>query len=223
MEIKIKIKIKDDLAYAEVAYILDQDGLLEDIHEIRKCWGLNKNLVPYDEFDSWRQFPHDLPLSSKATSLLYEAKDNLEDDLPKTKEIAYLNTVEFEIEQLLRKQGISPSFNDLILRALACDEIRDKDWDNVELTKKDFKYGKWIYEASNVFFPLERFYNRDTKQEIRRDREWYWLHKRGKSYREIARETKQRGHIEVDRFRDNVKRQIGRYKDFLKGEHLESK
>ncbi|OGH26145.1 MAG: hypothetical protein A3C30_03475 [Candidatus Levybacteria bacterium RIFCSPHIGHO2_02_FULL_40_18] len=220
---EIDIEIDDLKTFAGVAFILDQDKLLNSFIEIRQCWRLNKGLIPYDKYHSWRESYHDFPLSSHAASILYEAKDNLGDDPSKEREIAYLDPVEFEAEQLLKRLGISPSLYDLILRALVCGEVRNEDLNESEISKKNFKYGDWLYTVSNIYLPLESAYKGDTKQEIKRDREWYWLRKSGAKLLQIATGTPYRGAIDPRAFVDNVKKQIKRYKAFLNsGGHLAS-
>lgn len=221
----IKITISSPKTLTGAILFLDQDSILQDFMEIRRLWGLDGKLLPYDQFPIWAAKPHDFPLSQQTAALLYEAKGvigidgQFSDDMAKAKEIAYLDRHNFEIEQLLRRHGMSVAFKNFILRALVCGEVRDEDWPIIK-NREDFSYGDWIYRTSDIHLPQESDRSPDTKQEIERDRRWYWQHKRGKSYLQIAKDTPERGKIDPFRYRDNVKMQIKRYKRFLTGGNI---
>ena len=216
----VSIKVTGAAPFTATVFLLDQGHLLDDFSIIRKLWGLNKKLVPYESYAHWRQTAHDFPLSPKASGLLYEAKDTISeggrysDDDSKVREIAFLNRLDFEIEQLLRRYGIPAVFRDLVLRALVCGEVRDGDLQQLK-NDKHFSYGDWIYQVSNVYIPTSK--KPKTKREVIRDRMWYWEHRQGKSYLQIAKDAPERGMIDPTLYKDNVKMQVKRYELLLSG------
>lgn len=218
----IKITISSPKTLTSAVLLLDQDSLLRDFMEIRRLWGLGGKLLPYDQFPIWVAKPHDFPLSQQAAALLYEAKEavsidgQFSDDMTKTKEIAYLDRHNFEVEQLLRRHGVSLALKNFVLRALVCGEVRDEDWPIIK-NREDFSYGDWIYQTSGVGLLQKLVRTPDTKTELERDRSWYWQHKRGRSYLQIVKDAPERGRIDPFLYRDNVKMQIKRYKRFLTG------
>jgi len=219
----IEIDIDNLLVYARVAHLLDQADVLPRIEDIRRVWNLNK-LIPYEEFDNWIAKPHiDFTLTHEAVEALNASTERLETDmrhghirlleeLSKNKELSQVRTVEYELEHFLFTLGLNFDFKMLILRAIVCGKVRIQDFEALNQNSKE--YEKWLFdEIPNVKNPYIA-YDRDTKQEIKRDREWYWKHESRESYLKIAKKYK--GHINENDFRETVKKQIKRYKLFLK-------
>lgn len=226
----IKIDIEPLKIFAQLALILDQDELMEGIYKIRKRWQLEANLIPYKDFEEWyKNNWGDLPLTEDAYYYLSTAKDQLEirtgqssldpiTEYQRNKELAYLNSNDFELNHLLRKNGIkNPTFQALILKAIICGEVNQEDWDKLENGDGATLYGEWLFDDTEFFAGLEKIYKADTKPEIKRDRKWYWLKRSGKTYREIAEGDLLAGKINMETLKKNVKKQIKRYKEFLRG------
>jgi hypothetical protein len=57
MNSPIDIQIEDDRKYADVAFLVDIEGFLTDIAKVRKAWGLDKKLYPYDPTKPWLENP----------------------------------------------------------------------------------------------------------------------------------------------------------------------
>lgn len=218
---EIKIAIEDTKLFTYAAFILDQDNLLNKTEEIRPYWELRGELIPYDEFDTWfTQHKDDFSLTPEVANYWGELPDfSFTNTAPAPsleiiQKIADSNHIELELEHLLRKNGLNASFRKLILKAVVCGEVRLSDWASTNDTDKFF------HEDS--FFNMktyEKLYKGDTKPEIRRDREWYWENKRGKTPMQIAKETSYRSkYIPAEDFRQNVKNAIGRYELFLKSQ-----
>lgn len=216
---EIRIDIEDTIIFANAAYILDQDKLLNKMHEIRQYWELRKNLIPYSEFDIWYEtHKNDFSLTPEVANHWGELPDfsftqtTTPPPIEIIQKIATSDYMELELEHLLRKNGLTASFRKFILKAIVCGEVKVGDW---ESTKEDEKF---LNEDS--FFNIvkfEKLYKDDTKTEIKRDREWYWESKRGgKTPMQIAKETKYRPEwIEPGDFRKNIDNAIKRYKLFL--------
>lgn len=225
--IEVNINIEQTDFFTPAAFILDQDDLFDMILEIRKCWFLDKQLIPYNKFNNWLKEPHyDFSLTPEVVDYWLAAKNNLLQDFSFTQitydkpiseemsqEIAYSNPMDLEIEYLLRKNGLTANYKEFILRAVVCGEVKLDDWEGTK-RDKDFYHKDWWFNIPRY----EKFYKSRPKDEIKRDRIWYWQFKQGKTDIDIARETSFRDHkIDPEDFKENyVKPALKRYKRFLK-------
>lgn len=53
----VKITIKDNKYYTDVALLVDRDDFLSDLFKLRKKWGLDKDLLEYHPKKLWLSFP----------------------------------------------------------------------------------------------------------------------------------------------------------------------
>lgn len=93
----------------------------------------------------------------------------------------------------------------------------------IKVKKSEFQedFDEWLFDGLYSYNNPKNLPSNDTKPEIARDRQWYLLHKAGRSYLQISKNTKYRGKIDANDYRETVKKQVKRYeKDFLKGGHL---
>lgn len=222
MKIPIEIKIKDVNAFAYFAFILDQDEFINDTLKLREYWELEEKLIPWKEFYQWTNAPHyDFELTPKAADFWAKAKDKIQNELKnddaKIKELAYSNPMELEIEYLIKKNGINAKFKELIWKSVVCGQIKNED---VQTANDSFYHSSWILD----FPEYEKTYKGDTKQEIKRDRKWYWLHRNEKkTIPELAKKYKpewMKSKDEEIKYRNTIKQAIKRYKAFLKRVHL---
>lgn len=225
-------------SFNEIAFIFDQENLLKDIRKIRILWHLDKSLIAFEKFNEWLAQPHyNFLLSHNAHNHLAIFQDRLElDKLHNlvdeekysrlSKKIAYLDPQDFELEFLLKIHNLEPHLKKLLLKAIVCGVVRDEDL-NYKNNKNEFNYSELLDSPEFSFIPKKNYKN-DTKSEIDRDREWYRLKRKGLSYRQIAKiKIAKLKHKEYsgfnlksskeDSFRDKIKSQLRRYKNFLKG------
>lgn len=222
---EIEIDITDLLAYARIAHVLDQDEFMDRVNAIRKSWGLN-NFVPYQNFEDWLKEPHiDFSFTSEAAKVLESAKERFETDtthknmtpyeeLGKNKQLSEVRVIEYELEYTLHKLNLNLNLKPILLKAIVCNKVKKKDLSD---EKKIFegKYKDWIFDDLYYGYKPKTGTKLDTKSEITRDRQWYWLHKSGKSYLQIAKVAKERGVTAPNLFKSNVVIQIKRYEQFL--------
>ncbi len=221
---EIKIEIEDDNIFTHAAFILDQDDFYNKILEIRKCWHLDKKLIVYNDFEKWVKEPHyDFSLTSEVATFWDKAKSKLPDfsftqiesniSTETFQEIINSDPMDLEIEYLLRKSGLSVPYKQLILRAIVCGQVTQDDWKSTK-ENKDFYHKDWWFDIPTY----EKTYKGRPKREIRRDREWYWEYKRGKTDIQISSETTYRDEEmhPIDYEENYVKPALKRYKSFLK-------
>lgn len=170
---------------------------------------------------------------------------SLEKENDRNRQLLKVRVIDYELEYSLHKFNLDLIFKLLLLRAIVCNKVTEEDFPQSKKIPKDTKqyffkekdgqmseakstqkyrkvhfFEEWIYDGLYSFNQPKNIPLSDTKPEIARDREWYWLHKSGKSYLQIAKGADDRGSIEPDDYRDNVKKQVKRYEQFLKGGHL---
>lgn len=185
-KIDIDMKGENRNLFTRIAYLLDQLELLRRINEIRTLWFLDKKLIPYEKFSEWTKEPHyDFRLSEEAAEYYLRAKDKLIDDeelngitedekyqkYKLNQKIAYLNPIDYEIEYFLTKNGLAPCYKKIVLKAVACGKIKDDDY---EQGQNEYEY-KDILNDPKFGFIKEKSYSKDTKSNIEKDREWFWM------------------------------------------------
>lgn len=215
---EIKIEIDDVRIFASAAYILDQEDILNKIHEIRLYWKIPQDFISYEYFDNWySNHSDDLILTPDVKNYWGELDDfsftqTAQVASPeKTKEIIYSNPIDLELEHLQRKKGIPPQLKKFMLKAIVCNEVRLFDWENINNNEK------FIHDNGFFNMPLyEKLYHGDTKQEIKTHRIWYWESERGKKPLQIAKEiASTKKWIDVGNYRKTIDNAISRYKEFL--------
>lgn len=226
---EIEIDILDDLAYAKAARILDQDAFMNRVNAIRNSWGL-KNFIRYQNFQDWLNEPHiDYSFTAEAAETLNSTNERLEtdvmhgnmsfyDEYDKNKQLSDVRVIDFELEYTLHKLNLDLSLKPMLLKTIVCNKVKAEDLPDDRMTNEGLHKG-WLFD--DLYYGYKNIEAKlDKKPEIKRDREWYWLKKSGLTYLRIAQTTKYRGKIDPKDFEGNVKKQIKRYKKFLKGGHL---
>lgn len=195
---KIKIIIKDNNKYAEVAWLVDKSKYLKEIIGLRNRIKLKK-IIPYDQFKSTRIFycnPNkkqriELERLSERLEILethnWDGMNN-EEIINIERSIKEINdsktNFQKSIKEIQNLFGIGNSFKDVIIKSVVCNEIREIDLKN----------------PSNFF----------TIKKIRLKRKWYWMHKKY-SYTQIIKRDKKHKNL----VRNSVISAINKYKSFL--------
>jgi hypothetical protein len=223
---EININIKNIEIFTPAAFILDQDNLFNKMLEIRNTWQLGSELIPYQDFDIWLNEPHyDFSLTPEVAIYWHNAKNKLPDfsftnidtkssvNEETLREIAYSNPMDLEIEYLLRKNGLSAHYKNFILRATVCGEIALSDWESTKEIN-NFYHKDWWF---NIPTYEKTYKGRRPKDQIIRDRGWYWEDKRNIPQLQIAKKTpfKPKWILPIS-YVETVKKGIKRYKQFLK-------
>lgn len=225
---EIEIDIPNSVVYAIVARIFGQEEIINRINSIRKSWGL-KNFVAYPEFQDWLQKPHiDFHFTPEAADALNYIKERLEidamhgdmsvyEDYDKNKQLSKVRVIDFELEYSLHKFNLDLNLKQLFLKAIVCNQVRIEDFPTDKKVSTGI-YSDWMFESLYYGHKNRLEALPDTRPNISRDREWYLLHKSGKSYLQIAKDAKDRGGIEPEDYRENVRKQIKRFERLLKGD-----
>lgn len=186
----------DFKSYSHLAHIIDQKDTMKSIYKIRDAWKLANKLVPYKDFSKWLNEPHyDFTLSEEVVDLYLSGKDkvlSLEnkklseqdvDDMIFTKKFANLNPIDFEIEYLLLKSGLSASYKTILLKAIVCNKVTRKD---LPATQSSYEYDLFLKNAQLAFTLWQKQTNkkvrimlRDKKMEMLPIyRQWYWAYEK---------------------------------------------
>lgn len=202
MSLEINLEeITSDRGYATVSFLVDNDRFLEEVVKARKLIGLDSPLE-YDEAKKW------LNSGPKNVSLL---KMNKSDKEAFRKRFQLVNRVH-EIKQQFRK-GIN--FTYIITYAIIAGKVTDKEitssafcepypfsreFESLEVYIEEPMVAIFINPETMIdeikklmsseveeLFKKAKRYNMvsRTSQNIRRDREWYWMNKQGLSYGKI--------------------------------------
>lgn len=217
--------------------VLDQEDFLKHVSELRNNWELTDRLIEPENLDKWIIDYHpNFKLTKWAANALDNASQKISIDSStnnisssqfdqktieatylmdqKTKEYAYSNPIDVEIDILLKRFSIPEQFRSLIIEAVVCGVITETYSVSDKYTQS--KLRDWFYEDINLDKKISG-YRTDTKNELLRDRNWYRLSRDLKfKPMQIAKADPQRGLIDLIDYRNLIKRQIKRYKKFLK-------
>lgn len=227
----IDISIKDNWKYGEIAFLVDREDFLRDVKKARKELGVTK-LVPYKQVNSWlnkqyRQETKDFKVKKGKFSrgTVYS--------VPAGK-------VDIKIENLLAKYRKPSTFFLPILYSILGGIVTDSEYSitayceiiypeisvpepkvaiiihpetKPKEVEKLFKtkipealgeYKKYILKTKRTL--------PDTISNIRRDRHWYWLKKKGLSYTQVHKRAEKEGEAIT---RDGVIKAIKQYEKRL--------
>ena len=217
MEIKpIDIQVDNPRRFSRIAYLVDRDDFLLHIHKFRKQLGIEKP-ISIDDLNSWRAKEPFKP--SKITKnpirdvsgvpLYYCIQGFPSEEITKFLLQKYHRWSNyFLVIYYALVCGVVP--DDSLSIEATCQLIRPDDYYyqvqqgitdpsiaifvTSRTTKKELllvykhvlpgviEQYKKITKTKDTSFP-------DTISNIKRDRKWYWLHKNGKTYQQIAYET----------------------------------
>lgn len=222
-----------------LALVLDQEDFLDHVSELRNNWELRNQLVEVENLHIWLTGYHPTFKSTKwAADVLDSASQKVSVDSytnyasssqfeqktldfayqmqQKTKEYDDSNPIDLEVDILLKRFSIPGEFRELIIKSIVCGVISETDYSVIPSNITQTKLGDWFYEGINIDKRISG-YKADTKNELLRDREWYRLSRDlGKKPMQIAKEDPNRKSINIIDYRNLIKRQIKRYKQFLK-------
>ncbi len=196
-------EITDNLKYARMAMLVDKEEFIISIKKTRKLLGLTKPLE-YDKAGKWlhrsnrNSSLNKMDTSNKETfrnvfrlsQSISGLKEKFHKNVNYTNAIRYailagkITDKEFTTTAFCTKYPFSKKFEEAELSA---------EWPMVAIfvnpeTKKEEVLSLLNTEVKKLF---NKIYNDSKLQKrasgnIKRDRDWYWLHKDGKSYQEIA-------------------------------------
>lgn len=182
---EIEIEIDNLLVFAKVAFFLDQDEVLQRILKVRKHW--LKEPIPYEKLATWlKVYKPNLTVTPEAERSRADAVDQFETDTThhnlseydttlRSKDLANMRDVDYEIEYTLRLLNLNSNFKDLILKAIVCNEVREDDYPNLQ-HKSSYKFNDWLFEDSLFKQKIKKAYDSGReKSKIKRDRKFYWM------------------------------------------------
>lgn len=219
---KIDIEIDNPRDFTHVAYVFDWNKFLSYTSNLRKVW-LNNNLVPYQSFDIWLKDYHpELIYTMETASQLEEVVDRYEIDKVKQQidipeesrrdmELSDLNVFDFEIESLVRKLGLTPTWKKLIMKAVISGKVTDTDWNEYRSSKEQFLYSSWLYDTEIYKFIKPRQYKGATKSSIKLHRDWYFLNNKSDKNKLGLRKLSAHYNVPISTISDAIKD----YKKFL--------
>lgn len=183
---KIDIEMDNPRDFTQVAYVFDWDKFLSYTSVLQNVW-LNNNLVPYENFDSWLKGYHpELNYTKETASQLEEVAEryhldklnkriDLVEESKRDMELSDLNVFDYEIESLVRKLGLTPTWKKLIMKAVISGKVTDIDWNEYRSSKEQFLYNPWLYDTETYKFIKPRQYKGATKSSVKLHRDWYFL------------------------------------------------
>src|SRR3989344_3991499 len=142
--------------------IIDQMDFLEHVLGLRRCWELTDKLVDVSDMDGWLNGYHpNFKLTSYAADTLDNAHNRLEIDSlhnnidgyefdHRTKELAYLNLIDLEMEILFKRFGVPIAFKKMILKSIVCGIIEEQDYAKFENSNLPNELRNWIYQDVNL-------------------------------------------------------------------------
>ncbi len=226
IENKVIIDIENRWKYCMVAFLVDRNDFLQDIHLARKGLKIQK-LIPYKKLNIyWPKININNVFSTFQT---FETEDQID----------LFNTLSnFEesgiVEYLRNKYNKSKSFSHVIRFSILCGLVKEEHFALNAYCASTTEVTTYINmsleypEAVIVFYPESKWeeihqawkeYRKDQKipdvvSGIKDHREWYWLKKNGWSYQKIRKH-----YLEISKNRISlrgVELAIKRYSDNLK-------
>jgi hypothetical protein len=218
--IPVEIEIEDNFRYALVAVVVDNELVYPEILELRKKHAINK---PYGTVLDWvkkvgkneetslqneiRSFREVLQLSPQYDDVILKAVV-----CNKVMDIDFTTTYLQSFFHHSPSGNLSLKHSIIITPESTFNEVKQvfSQYKKAINDSRKVKSGSQVtYEFIPVLPPLIL---PDTKQEIKRDRKWYWEYKNGKKPLEIARSSNERGSIETYKFRETVNDALKAYK-----------
>ncbi|MCL4354240.1 hypothetical protein M1349_02085 [Patescibacteria group bacterium] len=223
MEIAISpvaVNLKNIVAYSHLVCILDNKVVLRRISKLRKKWEIN-TFYKSVEYVKWIQRLGNEGTDGKFREDVERFRKSLDIDpafdLSLKKAIVCNEINEGDYKTAYITFIRNPRSQDIRHAIVITPSTTQKDLvDTFNKFKEDV--GNAILKKSDSIYPKLKFSLRmssEKRNEIKRDREWYWLKQSGRSYRQIAESATDRGYITIDDYRNNVIKQIKRYAMFL--------
>lgn len=208
MKIKIEINITNKRHFADIALLVDKPDFIEWVAELRKKWKITNDLFNADyqtfrahiwkqgQLKAWEEFNKDIEririqyqrLPNFDKVIFYAVSSNeIPDGVYST---CYLDTIEDPNDpdnESLYKYAVIVTPNTTIpdIRKVLADfrqKMKIALQQENDPTLKQKAASEYKYEFGPRYTPSPK--NIDN---IMRDRRWYWLHKNGLSYGEIAK------------------------------------
>jgi hypothetical protein len=210
-----------------LAYLLDRDGVYDAMLDLRKNWGLDKELIAPDKFSEWMAGYHpELVFTKEAVQSYEEFVDRWEVEKARgqimtpeqqieERKVAYLNKIDFEIELLMKKFGINPKYKNLISKAVICGVVEDGD-----LPKREgnFEYD-FLLDSNKLKSIVERVFRGSTKsikEELDRDRDWFYKFEKSKREGKTYEDSIDALVIESGETNEKIEQQLKRYRRFIR-------
>lgn len=216
----VKIEIKDENLYCDVAFFVDKEDFLKEIAHIRKKWGISKPIKARKLHDwelimqkqrKMNSFRKDVQLISSH----FDPLGNYYFSIYKTIVCGVVSNGDYHTAHLRFVD------NDADVRQ----PTRFAIYFTADTTKKELLevFDEFRNSVSSIrkFRPVDRYYlsygdkKPDTISNIKRDRAWYWKKRQGKTYLQIAKEDKNRGGIDLEDYKETVRKAIKQYQKRL--------
>lgn len=209
LDLKIDIKCTNDIAYMDVALLVDKPEFLRLLPEYRKKHGIN-NLIPLMKFYEW------------TSDKMNEDSKIMSEDVSGADDLTKLNlpfmTFEEDAKALCRQFKKPGYFVSIIEFAIVCGVVHDISYQHTRIevkptdpppppeetelpevrivitpmtTLKDVQevFEKNVPDIFESHMKLLNYYYRMKNRKagnFRRDREWYWMNLEGLGYTDIA-------------------------------------
>lgn len=221
--IEVTIEIDNNNRYAQVSAVLDDDKIYEVILELRRKWKIAKLYSSYDEWIKHRGGKREKSFSEEVNNLRNLLKLSPQYNEVLKKAVVCNKVSDIDFQSTYSELSYSPSnLNESNIKYKIV-ITPESTLPEVERLFKEFKkalqYSRKVKSGDRVTYDylpnLPRGVIVDTKSEVKRNRGWFWDNKKGKRPVDIAKDAKERGAIEVYRYRDTVRKGIKAYKELL--------
>jgi len=216
----VKINIKGNRKYGDIACLMDRDDFLKKIALIRKRWKISK-LIKTRRLRDWELM---MQKQKKLSSFMKDVELI-------SKHFDPLGNYFFAIYKAIICGVVSNNdYHTAYLRFVDNDvdvgqPTRFAIYFTADTTKEEllevFDEFKKSVSSIRKIRPVDRYYfsygdkKPDTISNIKRDRAWYWKKKQGKTYLQIAKEDKERGGIDPEDYKETVRKAIKQYEKRL--------
>jgi hypothetical protein len=223
----IKIDIEDSLKFGRVAFFVDRDDFLQDVSKARSELGLKKLIS--------RQRAEDIFLNYRSRNGRMKIEFTRWDKASKL-ELNILKSMNLIIDIVNRYHNTNRAFAEVVKFSVICGVVKEGDID-----ARPYFINDWEFEENNDFYQLnfgngaivvypdstdkevlEVFHDfkkkmniPDTISNIKRDREWYWLKKKGKSYYQIAIKENKGNELRALNDKEAIRKAIKQYEKRL--------
>lgn len=227
----VEVKIKDSFRFGQVSVVLDNPKVYKRIYQLRKRWKINE-FYQYNNYILWIQ-----KLGSSGRDKQFREDVN---------KLCKFFKLDYSYEKVLKRAIACNEVHDSDFKTAYWEPVFDPH-DPSGQTKRfaiyltpDTKkqevlniYDEFIEEVSYSRHPIKHHNYKfiphitpkklkDTKNEIRLHREWYWKNQNNKSPKQIAKEITKPKNIDINSYTARIKEAIKAYKVMLSGSFRKS-
>lgn len=221
----IKINIKGQKLFADVAFAIDSPYFIKRAQVLRKKYKITSPLRDKD-CHLWVAKNIVEKKGKETAKKLFEEIDDIRSDMNLTVNYGYAfikAVFGCNIQKLDYKSTYLINFQDppkYFYYSIPLSEL-----DAIVLTPQSRKKDviKLFDEYKNTMKVMKKDSNaqdifddyKDTQGNIKRDREWYWKKRKGKTYLQVALEDKERCGIDPEDYKETVRKAIKAYEKLL--------